>query len=156
MNLTSAKSIVVVLPLLPHENVSHRNTDKHCSGVTLMRFYRWLVACKSLNICIIFLLLSPKIEPRFYASESYSNGKESRKSLSELCEIKLITRHGPIVGPPPWGGACVFINSLKFSDLLLTVSQPQFSCTADKITYIYIYICIYIYIYIFFFSLNDV
>lgn len=88
--------------------------------VTLMRFYWWLVACRSLNICIIFLLPGPKIEPRFYARESNERQGKPKKSVSELCEIKLITRHGPNVGPPPWGGARVFINSLEFSGLFLT------------------------------------
>lgn len=50
-----------------------------------------------------------------------TNGKESSNSLSELCEIKLMTRQGPIVGPPLWGGACIFINCLKFGDLFFTL-----------------------------------
>lgn len=71
-----------------------------------------------------------------------TKGKESRKSLSELCEIKLITRHGPIMGPPPWGGVCVFINSLKFSDLFLTLF-PSLRLVAQQIKNIYIFLTMF-------------
>lgn len=103
--------------------------------VTLTRFYRWLVARRSLNIFIIFLLPSPKIEPGFYASES--NEWQIKQKISKwIMRDKINYKTQPNRGTSSVGRCVCFHKQLKIQrPVFNTVSQPLFSCTADKTTY---------------------